>query len=770
MKKTKLRRNWRILEGFDTSFFSSKLEGRAITIPHNFTETKRNYLDETSDIKVMTYYYDLDIEALNDDMVHRLRFEGVAHKASVYLGHEHLKTHVGGYVPFEVDLTKALNQSDRRRIFVVVDARDTLNIPPFGHVIDFLTYGGIYRDVYLLAGHKKHIEHAYIRSFNLLTNPKHELIVRLSQEVLLTIDLSIWSNETQITRQTLDIHDTDHVFDLRLPTVKLWDFDEPILYTVKLTLKEGQQVYDHYSFNTGFRDAVFKKDGFYLNGKRRFLIGLNRHMSFPNIGYAMTQHGQFEDARILKEELGLNVIRSSHYPPSSHFIDACDELGIALIEEIPGWQHIGDEEWQATAYLDLEKMIERDKHHPSIVLWGVRINESEDDDRFYGKMNRLAHTLDPTRQTTGVRFRTKSRFLEDVYGFNDFSYSFEKPLMNPDDVTLPDVPLFISEHTGHMYPVKSFDHESRHIELIEKHLRIIDYALSNKRYAGVIGWCAFDYQTHQDFGSGDNMCHHGVMDMNRMPKQAYYAYAAEFGNKPILHIVNQLQNGDYPGGHVTKILILTNLDYVKVYRNDDWILTYRPNHEKYPNLAHPPIECLDLVGNLLETKEGLSQGEANRYKALYRALVRDEPHENWVYNEQDIEKAWTFYAKYVSNWGSKRVVYRFDGYREDQLIKTVTRTPSNEFNLAIDEPRIHAGFDSDGEIVRVPIVVRDENGHVARYLFEPIEVVSYRGVERIHDHIVSLHSGQTAIYVRVCSKNPSVTVRWRNQYQTWYAS
>src|SRR5699024_3613449 len=138
--------------------------------------------------------------------------------------------------------------------------------------------------------------------------------------------------------------------------------------------------------------------------RRVKLVGLNRHQAYPYVGYAMPQRVQEKDAEILKYELGLNIVRTSHYPQSVHFLRKCDEIGLLVFEEIPGWQHIGDEAWQAESIKNVEEMIKRDYNRPSIVLWGVRINESQDSHDFYVKTNAMAKSLDPIRQTGGVRY------------------------------------------------------------------------------------------------------------------------------------------------------------------------------------------------------------------------------------------------------------------------------------------------------------------------------------------------------------------------------
>ena len=124
--------------------------------------------------------------------------------------------------------------------------------------------------------------------------------------------------------------------------------------------------------------------------------GLNRHQSWPHTGYAMGRRAQEKDADILKYELACNIVRTSHYPQSKWFIERCDEIGLLCFEEIPGWQHIGRKAWQQESIANVRRMIERDWNHPSITIWGVRINESQDSHDFYAEANRLARELDPT--------------------------------------------------------------------------------------------------------------------------------------------------------------------------------------------------------------------------------------------------------------------------------------------------------------------------------------------------------------------------------------
>ena len=161
----------------------------------------------------------------------------------------------------------------------------------------------------------------------------------------------------------------------------------------------------------------------------------------------MPKSAQMKDADILKYDLSLNIARTSHYPQSKHFLNRCDEIGLLVFEEIPGWQHIGGQEFKENTLKNVEAMIKRDFNHPSIIIWGVRINESLDDHDLYVKTNELARKLDPTRPTGGVRYLHNSEFLEDVYTFNDFIHSGENQALSDPDFVKKVFPIWLPNIT-----------------------------------------------------------------------------------------------------------------------------------------------------------------------------------------------------------------------------------------------------------------------------------------------------------------------------------
>ena len=349
-----------------------------------------------------------------------------------------------------------------------------------------------------------------------------------------------------------------------------------------MRLLDGTRLVDEDARRTGFREAQFTDHGFELNGKVVKLRGLDRHQTFPFVGQAMPGRVQRRDAQILRRDLSCNIVRTSHYPQSRHFLDACDELGLLVLEEIPGWQHVGDEGWKQLSVDNVRRMIRRDWNHPSIVLWGVRINESRDDHDFYTRTNALARQLDPTRQTGGIRDFQESEFLEDVFTMNDFGFPL-KP---------PNHPRYLNtEFVGHTFPTKTIDNVERLTEHTLRHARIHDQLASNPQYAGGIGWCAFDYNTHGDFGSGDHICYHGVSDIFREPKPAagFYKSQCDPAEQVVLEPAFHWARGDESVGF-SRAVVSSNCDHLKFYIDDKLVAEVDPDRAQFAHLRYPPFD------------------------------------------------------------------------------------------------------------------------------------------------------------------------------------
>lgn len=600
-------RDWTFHQGFDPALTGAFRAGESVVLPHNAVDLPFNYFDERCYQKPFTYQKVISWRPEFAGREVALVFDGAMADARVYVNGEEVAAHADGYTPFEARLTGRLKEGDNL-VTVRISGEENPAIPPFGGQIDYLTYAGIYRDVWLRVTAPVYIKRLKIETCDVLAAKKG---------VAVRCDLASPAGRPIAGRLTVMLRDAAGVEIARadaeaagdsiavafdgLAGIALWDLDDPVLYEAVAEFR-GPDGEDSLAARFGFRAAAFTPEGFRLNGRPLKIRGLNRHQSFPYVGYAMGRRAQERDAEILKRELKVNLVRTSHYPQSPWFLDACDKLGLLVFEEIPGWQHVGDEAWRAAAIANVRAMIERDWNHPSIILWGVRINESQDFHDFYAETNRLAHALDPTRQTGGVRYLAGSELLEDVYTMNDFILGNEElPGVERPRTVLRDqrevtgleraVPYLVTEFNGHMHPTKRCDGELRQMEHVRRYLEVLNAAYGDPAISGCIGWCMFDYNTHKDFGAGDRICHHGVMDMFREPKFAAHVYASQGdpADGAVMEAVTVYARGERNIGGILPLYVLTNCDEVVFAYGDNLEKRLGPDRETYPNLPHPPV-------------------------------------------------------------------------------------------------------------------------------------------------------------------------------------
>ena len=553
-------------------------------------------------------------------------------------------------------------------------------------------------------------------------------------------------------------------FSLTLDSPHLWSVDEPDLYSISIQLCEGGTVIDRQDVTTGLRTAEFRTDGFYLNGSKLKLRGLNHHQCLPYIGYAVPVSLQRHDAEILKHELGVNTVRTSHYPQSQHFIDHCDRIGLVVFTEIPGWQHIGDQLWQDIAVRNVDEMIAQYRNHPSIILWGVRINESQDNDEFYTRTNAVAHALDHSRQTSGVRNFEKSHLLEDVYSYNDFSYTGKEDvaLKTKKSVT-PNCkkPYIVSEFNGHMYPTKLIDDEEHCLEHARRHANVLKAMYASDDISGCIGWCMFDYNTHLEFGSGDRICYHGVTDMFRNPKLAAAVYASQSDGRTVCEVSSSMLIGEHPGGALGEVYVYTNADSIKLYKNDCYVTEFFPDRKLYPGMPHPPIKIDDLVGGMLHDQEGYNEKTAACIKACLIDAATNGPSALTLATKLRMVKlllkgftmadAFRLYGKYMGNWGGKAPEYRFEAYKNGQLAVSVVKAPPTKVSISasISSTELVEGDTYDMALIR--ITAHDENGNRASYFNEPVSFSVSGAVDLVGPELTALRGGAGGTLVRTNS-------------------
>lgn len=731
----------------------------AIEIPHSPVIIPFNNFNEQMLWGVFTYINHIEItqDMLNKHVV--LLFHGVGHEVKVYINEDHLLTHEGGYIPFQVDLSSYASKKQRLTLKLIVDTHEQSHIPPFGGVVDYLGYGGIYREVELIITDHGFIEDVFIEQYG---KPSFKVHVKTSVEGgKLELHIKNQMNEDLFMAES-KVTEEHTMIPVVLDDIQLWDIDHPYMYEAHVIYKHDTDE-DEVKTRFGLREAVFKNDGFYLNQKKIKLQGLNRHQSYPYVGYAMPKSLQIEDAEIIKYDLGCNIVRTSHYPQSVHFLNRCDEIGLLVFEEIPGWQHIGNDEWKKASLSNLDQMIERDRNHPAIVLWGVRINESKDDDSFYQRTNAHAMALDPTRQRGGVRNFPKSHFFENVYTYNDFSHFGNNHGLERKERVTNQVPYLVTEFNGHMYPTKRYDDELHRVNHLKRHLRVLDDAFQKDNgIAGAIGWVFADYNTHQEFGSGDKVCYHGVLDMFRIPKIASLAYRIQQDQVDVLEVTSTMNLGDHAAGDLGLIYVMTNLDEVKVYKNDEYIKTFKPQRKIYPNLKFAPMIIDDLIGESLMRKEKMKLKDAELTKRILKAVSKYGNHLPLVYKLQMLyilkkykktyDDAVNMFYTYMTGWGTKQNTYRFEGYKQNELVKMVYKEPITETDLILE----HNGKDLEVldtyDVKRYVIKKVDQHHELIPYAFDAVNIHVEGVIELIGPSTISLMGGAVGFYVKAKTK------------------
>lgn len=784
-----INNEWKYLDSYkDNEIFEDEIwkDAENVRIPHTVKELPFHYFDEKEYQKISAYKKIITGKKEWEGKRILLTFDGVAHDSKVFINGKYAGEHHCGYTAFTIDMTDYITIEKDNEIVVVVDSNETLNIPPFGFVIDYMTYGGIYRDVYIDIKEQSYIKDIFVKTKiskegNRSATNCQITIENPSKDISIRQYIKKYRTDEEFRKlpEELGIQDKD-VIEITQNTgeVELWDTENPNLYILKTELICNDSVIDEKEIRFGYRKAVFHADGFYLNGKKLKIRGLNRHQSYAYVGYAMPKSMQEFDADILKNELGLNAVRTSHYPQSHYFIDRCDELGLLVFTEIPGWQHIGDAEWKNQAVENTKDMILQYRNHTSIVLWGVRINESVDDDEFYKRTNAVAHELDPTRQTGGVRCYKKGSLLEDVYTYNDFSHTGNNAGCEKKMAVSPDKnkPYLVSEYNGHMYPCKPFDWEEHRREHAIRHANVLDSVAKTPGVAGSFGWCMFDYNTHKDFGSGDRICYHGVMDMFRNPKMAAYVYACQQEENPVLELSSSMDIGEHPGCNRGDIYIFTNADTVKMYKNDTFIKEYRASDSKYKYLKHGPIRIDDYIGSALEEHENMSHSQAEAVKELLNETARVGLYglSKQMYlkaaglvarYQMKMTDAVELYNKYIGDWGGTSTTYRFEAIKNGEVVKELVIKPMSSWHIDADIDHNILKEEESYDVAAIRIKAVDENNNVLHFFNDPIEISVTGPIEIIGPKIISLQGGMGGTYIKTIGKagEASVSIKGLNR-------
>jgi beta-galactosidase len=592
----------------------------AVTLPHTVTALSWHEWDPRTWERTWIYRKHFDAPAQTDGLRLFLDFEAAMTRSTVTLNGETVTANTGGYLPFSAEITGRLQQNDNV-VAVTLDSSFNLNVPPNRPApanalsVDFWQPGGIYRGVQIRAVPQVFLADVFARPVDVLDPAGRQVVVQATMDAALvpadpiTVMAELFDPDdtqagalasaqaqvqiTQAGQATVTVTLQD------LPAITLWDPSHPKLYTVVTTLSVGGESLHDYQTRIGFREADFRRDGFYLNGNRVKLFGLNRHQFYPYAGGAMPPRVQARDASILRNDLNCNVVRCSHYPQSEAFYHAADELGLMVWEEIPGWHYLGDPAWQAAAYRDLETMIIRDRNHPSIIIWGSMPNEAGQHVEQYTHLNDIAHRLDPSRPTGGDDFSAiHGKYVFDVFSKHDYSTVRNAAGVREPSLAPPwDVwgkPYLICEAIGTLSgPAKYYRRlDPQHVQQgqARAHAIVHNISYSDDAYCGLLAWSGFDYPS----GKGhvyQGVKYTGVVDLFRVPKPGAAIYQAQ-AHPSVKKVIAPAFYWDFgPQSPVTRLgpaMICSNLDSLKVYVAGDLLATVTPDTANFGSLPYPP--------------------------------------------------------------------------------------------------------------------------------------------------------------------------------------
>ncbi len=629
--KNSFNKGWEFIKDVDSDISeltqSNSIQWEKVSLPHT---AQIEPLVIKGDQWQGTCYYKKNF-TITKDLANKhlgLYFEGAMQVSEIYLNGKLLKKHLGGYLPFYVDITNETSTNAENCLIVKLNNENNPLVPPGKalDVLDFNYYSGIYRNVWLYVKDPLHISNEFEvdhvaaggvfvtydnvsknnATVNIAVDIKNDESIDKSFKIqtelykddqfiqsITSPKHSVKANSTTIVKNKLEVKNPD-----------LWSPSSPSLYRLVVkTLSDGKEI-DQRSINIGIRSfEITAKDGFKINGEKLKLRGTNRHQEYPYVGYALSDNANYRDAYKIKQA-GFNFVRLSHYPQSQSFINACDELGILVMDAIPGWQFFGNKAFQENAIKDVRRMVRVDRNHPSVIIWEASLNESLMTNEFMEISHQVVHEEYP-----GSNVYT-SGWLDYAYDVFIPARQHAKPPVYWNDYK-KDKPLFIAEYGDWEYYAqnagfnqKAFNDlsdEERTSRQLRAHgqKRLAQQALNYQESHnsnlqgnafGDANWLMFDYNR----GYTNDLEASGIMDIFRLPKFAFYFYQsqANIGEsslkgfaQPMVAIANYYNDPSF-----LNIKVYSNCDEVELFVNNKSIGKQKPDQDRNTtHLAHPPF-------------------------------------------------------------------------------------------------------------------------------------------------------------------------------------
>ena len=527
-----------------------------VDLPHTWNGTDGQDGGDDYYRGVCVYEKDLDAGQFTGADEYWLQIDGANASARVFFNGEELAIHHGGYSMFRVKL-----QDIRPQNLLRIEVDNGANETVYPQKADFTFYGGIYRDVSIIGVSSDHFALDRYGSPGIEVLPEesgNDFIVTLKALCTGTVTFKITDGDTLIG--TAQAEGRDPSAKITIPNAHRWNgTKDPHLYTATALLGDPRSPSDAVSVRFGCRTfSIDPQKGFILNGESCPLHGVSRHQDRPGIGNALLPQHHLEDMDLICE-LGANTIRLAHYQHAQYFYDLCDERGIIVWAEIPYIsRHMST--GSDNTMLQMTELITQNRHHPSIVTWGLsnEITMGDDKDGMLDEhraLNALVHELDPTRPTTLAAFTTcpiddPYIHISDVLAYNHYfgwyggSLGDYGPWFDAYHAAYPDSAIGLSE-----YGCEALDWHNSHPEQGDYseeyqavyHETVIPQLLARPWIWGTYVWNMFDFAADGRAEGGENgMNHKGLVTFDRTyKKDSFYIYQAYLSQKPMIHICSK---------------------------------------------------------------------------------------------------------------------------------------------------------------------------------------------------------------------------------------
>ena len=608
---------WQFYKSSDTANYpSATAKWETVDLPHTANIEQLTVKDQWQGICFYKKEFKLDAKYRNKNI--SLQFDAAMNVADVWVNGEKIQHHLGGYLPFVVELSNIAHFDAVNTILVRLDNRDNLVTGPKPlKILDFNMYGGLYRNVHFLVKEKIHLSNPI--NANVVAGGGVFFVTQSASREKATFEIKshiqnqsnkaakisvkyqlIDKNGNVVTHSQSSISIVKEKSSVEIKQAgtlinpQLWSPDVPNLYTLKTEVYANGKLTDNQIDKVGLRSIVIKPEGLWVNGEKTFLRGVNRHQEYPYIGYALSDAAQYRDAYKIKQA-GFDFVRCSHYPMSPAFLDACDELGIMVLDAILGWQYFGDKEFEAHALRSSRDLIRRDRNHPSVVAWELSINETGMPKTFTDSATLIAHEEYPYNSCYSA-------------GWLRQSYDVYIEARQHRHALYPEMPLMVSEYGDWEYFAQNAGfnqqawgdlleaertsrqpREAGEKRMLQQALNIQEAHNDNlSTHAFADGyWAMFDYNR----GMAAEQEYSGIMDIFRLPKFSYYFFKSQRNiastpfASPMVYIASYWQPNESKD-----VRIFSNCDEVELFVDDQSKGRQKADTNAISNhLNHPPF-------------------------------------------------------------------------------------------------------------------------------------------------------------------------------------